>query len=265
MALFIKDRCLAYSEPMWFLAVAVYGTFIVLIDALLFTKRPSELFDIPKLKDRIFGQFWLRVGPTFAARDEETVIPGLVAEASGVVIELGPGMGSQIPRYKKSKVTKIYGIEPNANLHDALRTRIKNFGLDGVYEIVPYGIEDVSGLRKHGISLNSVDTVLSVQVLCSVPDPDEIMHRLHALLKPGGQFIVYEHVQSKDLLSRIVQNFYNIFWPFFLGNCHLDRDTRRAIMQAGSWEKIELAVPSSEDAWMVFPRISGKLFKALGY
>lgn len=265
MAFFIKDRCLAYSEPMLFLAIAAYCTLIIFIDAFLFLVRPGEVFNIPKLRDRIFGQWWLRVGPSFAARDEGTVIPSLVAEASGVVIELGPGLGNQIPRYNKSKVTKVYGIEPNADLHDALRTRIKNFGLDGVYEIVPYGIEDVPGLRKHGISLNSVDTVLSVQVLCSVPDPDEILRRLYALLKPGGQFVVYEHVQSKDLLSRMVQNFYNTVWPFFIGNCHLDRDTSRAIMQAGSWEKIELAVPSLEDAWQVFPRVSGRLYKTLGH
>lgn len=191
-------------------------------------KRPSEVFDISKLRDRIFGQFWLRVGtsiksllqitekgqhsfgnssgPSFAARDEKTVIPSLVAEASGVVIELGPGMGNQIPRYDTSKVTKVYGIEPNVDLHDALHTRIKKVGLDGVYEIVPCGIEDDPRLRKHGISPNSVDTVLSVQVLCSVPDPDGILRRLYALLKPGGQFIVYEHVQSKDVLSRIIQS-----------------------------------------------------------
>ena len=123
-----------------------------------------------------------------------------------MIIELGPGTGNQLPRYHTSKLTKVYGLEPNTDLHDALQTRIKNSGLDDVYEIVPCGIEDVSGLRKHGISLNSADTVLSVQVLCSVPDPDEILHRLFALLKPGGQFILYEHVQSKDLLSRIFQS-----------------------------------------------------------
>ena len=42
----------------------------------------------------------------------------------------------------------------------------------------------------------------------------------------------------------------------------MDRNTRQSIMQAGSWEKIELAVPTSEDAWLLFPHISGRLSKS---
>ena len=145
------------------------------------------------------------VGPMFADGDNETAIPALVAEASGVVLELGPGIGSQLPRYDTSKITKIYGVEPNVDLHKSLRESIKASGLSDIYEIVPCGIEDVVELKKHGITLGSVDTVLSVQVLCSVPDPDEMLKRLYALMKPRGQFIVYEHVKSKDVVSSMVQ------------------------------------------------------------
>lgn len=122
------------------------------------------------------------------------------------MLELGPGIGSQLPRYDKSKVTKVYGVEPCLILHDALRKQVKESGLTDIYEIVPCGIEDVMGLKKHGISLGSVDTVLSVQVLCSVPEPDEMMRRLYALMKRGGKLIVYEHVKSKDSISMMVQS-----------------------------------------------------------
>lgn len=54
---------------------------------------------------------------------------------------------------------------------------------------------------------------------------------------------------------------YNVFWPFFIGNCHLNRNTHHSIMQAGEWEKIELTLPTREDAWSVFPRIHGRLWK----
>ena len=142
----------------------------------------------------------------FAEGDKETSVPNLVAQASGTVLELGPGLGSQLSRYDKSKVTKIYGVEPTLDLHDSLRKKVKENGLTDIYEIVPCGIEDVVKLKEHGIGLGYFDTVLSVQVLCSVPDPDEMMRRLYALLKPGGQFIVYEHVKSRDVLSRAVQS-----------------------------------------------------------
>lgn len=146
----------------------------------------------------------------------------------------GSGMGSQIPRYDKSKVTKIYGIEPTANLHGALRTKVRQCGLESVYEIVPCGIEDVAGLRKHGISLASADTVMSMQVLCSVPEPEEMVRRLYALLKPGGQMIVYEHVRSKDWVSRFVQSEFPLplllhIWSCLMSRVRMLTEARRCI------------------------------------
>ena len=115
-------------------------------------------------------------------------------------------MGSQLPRYNTSKISKIYGVEPNVDLHKSLRENIKTSGLIHVHEIVPCGVEDVVELKKHGTVLGSIDTILSAQVLCSLPDPNEMLRRLYTLLKPGGQLLVYEHVKSKDMISRVVQS-----------------------------------------------------------
>ena len=97
-------------------------------------------------------------------------------------------------------------MEPNVDLHKSLRETVKASGLIDIYEIVPCGVEDVAELKKHGIVLDSIDTILSVQVLCSVPDLNETLRRLYALLKPRGQLIVYEHVKSKDMISSVVQS-----------------------------------------------------------
>jgi SAM-dependent methyltransferase len=156
------------------------------------------------------------LGPIFAEGDKETAVPALVSEASGVVLEIGPGIGSQLPRYNISKITKVYGVEPNIDLHESLREKVKASGLTDVYEIAPCGIEDVVELEKHGIALGSIDTVLSIQVLCSVPDPDEMLRRLYALMKPGGQLVVYEHVKSRDVVSVMVQSMFvpSLIVPF---------------------------------------------------
>lgn len=254
MAFRIEDRCFAYWELLWYLTIASYGCLTALIQ--IASHSPSDLFSVSKVKDAVFAQFWLRMGPMFAKGDEETAVPALVSEASGVVLEIGPGIGSQLPRYNTSKITKVYGVEPNIDLHKSLREKVKASGLTDVYEIVPCGIEDVVELKKHGIALGSIDTVLSIQVLCSVPDPDKTLRRLYALMKPEGQFIVYEHVKSKDVVSVMVQNLYTIFWPFLIGNCHLNRNTQQSIMQAG-----DCTGPTSEDACAVFPRIYGSLWK----
>lgn len=40
-------------------------------------------------------------------RELDTELPSLVASASGVVVELGPGSGNQLGRYDKEKVKKV--------------------------------------------------------------------------------------------------------------------------------------------------------------
>ena len=132
-------------------------------------------------------------------------VPELVASASGIVIEYGPGSGSQVSRYDPRKVTKIYGLEPCQGLHAQLRENVKKAGLSDIYTIVPCGIEDAKTLRNYGVDQKPVDTVLSVQVLCCVRDPKETVATLYRMLKPGGQMIVFEHVKSCDWISSAVQ------------------------------------------------------------
>lgn len=139
-------------------------------------------------------------------------VPELVASASGTVIEIGPGSGNQVGRYDSSKITKIYGIEPNRGLHDKLRESIKKAGLSDVYTIVPCGAHDVEGLKTSGVDQEAFDTVLSIQVLCSVPNPKETAAALYRLLKPGGTMIVYEHVKSRDAVSSKVQGMCSVAW-----------------------------------------------------
>ena len=210
--------------------------------------------------------------------DAVTGVPELIAKAHGTVLELGPGSGNQLPRYDVSKIDRIYGVEPNVDLHDALRSNVKKHGLSDIYTIVPCGIEEFAKLKEYGIEPETVDTVMSVQVLCSVPKPEVLTKDLYRLLKPAGQMIVYEHVKSEDYVSYSIQCLYSLFhlfrtradaytvvynlvWPYFLGNCHLDRTTEKYLLEAGSWSTIELDTPKEEDAWMLLPRVSGRLVK----
>ncbi|KAL8954708.1 MAG: hypothetical protein Q9193_007126, partial [Seirophora villosa] len=200
-----------------------------------------------------------------AEMEVELGVPGLVASASGTVIEIGPGSGNQVGRYDLAKVTKIFGIEPNRGLHEKLRENVKKAGLSDVYTIVPCGVDDVQSLHKYGVDQQAFDTVLSIQVLCSLPNPKETAAALYRLLKPGGTMIVYEHVKSTDFVSSKVQDIYNIVWPYALSNCHMNRDTARTLREAGEWAKDELQrLPLEEDEWraLAFPHIRGHLTKA---
>lgn len=94
-------------------------------------------------------------------------------------------------------VTKVYGVEPNLEHHASLRRKVKEAGLDGLYEIVGAGAEELGGLGLE-IGKGTVDTVVTKQVLCSVPAPERLVRELYGYLKPGGVWIVYEHVKTKE-------------------------------------------------------------------
>ena len=144
-------------------------------------------------------------GPTLAAREVDTVLPSLVASAYGTVLEVGPGSGNQLSRLDPSNIKNVYGVEPTLDLHEKLKASIKQAGLTDVYTIVPGGIDESQQLRKYGVERESFDTILSIQVLCCVPDAEKTVRDMYDLLKPGGQLIIYEHVKSEDMVSKFVQ------------------------------------------------------------
>ena len=53
-------------------------------------------------------------------------------------------------------------------------------------------------------------------------------------MRPGGGFVFLEHVAAADGTSRRRwQNIVNPVWKTFMGNCHLNRETERAIVTEG--------------------------------
>jgi len=142
-----------------------------------------------------FGRFWSWFGPQSAENSAETVGP-LLRQAKGVVLDIGPGSGQwlyHLGAAKNPNITKVYGVEPNHEHHAALRRNITRAGLDGIYEVLPVGVEH---LGDCGIAKGSVDTIATIQVLCSVPGPQSIVKELYPYLKPGGQWLVYEHIKT---------------------------------------------------------------------
>ena len=217
------------------------------------------------------------LGPRFAKREDDTAVPSLVATCRGTILEIGPGCGTQIPRFDRNKVTKIYGAEPTLALHPALRAKAVQARLEDRYEVIPCAADDLEDLERFGIVENSMDTVLSAQVLCSVTDARQTAKGLYKLLKPGGELIVFEHMKSSDGVSRVMQSkctledykadltvfldFWSWPWSVALGGCKLTQPTMDAIVNAGSWERIELD-GDYKDTVSMFPRIWGRLVKA---
>src|ERR1700753_2215816 len=102
--------------------------------------------------------------------------------------------------YKAANITKIYGSETNTNFHDSLRRNAKAAGIGDAYEPVGTLVQDLESI---GVKKGSIDTVITVHVLCSVGNQaEDIIRHLYDFLKPGGQWIVFEHVASPNGITK---------------------------------------------------------------
>lgn len=99
-------------------------------------------------------------------------------------------------------ITTIYGVEPNPISSKALRKRVTEFGLEGTYQVVPVGIEQVNDTDAWDGSIEegSVDCIVCICCLCSIPEPEKNIKLLYKLLKPGGRWYVHEHVRTESNL-----------------------------------------------------------------
>jgi SAM-dependent methyltransferase len=102
-----------------------------------------------------------------------------------------------------SKITRVYGVEPNSSVHDELRRNVAAADLEGVYQVVPVGIEALSepGKWQGTIEKESLDCIVSVLCLCSIPEPEKNIAELYKYLKKGGRWYVYEHVKVEGLVG----------------------------------------------------------------
>jgi SAM-dependent methyltransferase len=202
----------------------------------------------------------------------------------GVVLDIGPGSGTQMPYFvqpaAKENVSAYYGAEPCVGLHAELRRQTVTRGLEDKYHILSCTADKkelVDALRREGVQVNDdqgvFDTMVCIRVLCSVPNPEKTISDLYSLLRPGGQMLVVEHVinpftlfggkKEGSLIARCLQTVYSFLgWSFLLGDCHLDRDTetylRKAAERDGGWGSLEL---ERNFAWATLPYIAGVLVK----
>lgn len=183
------------------------------IISLLVTGQISTILSPSRLQSAWFGSFWSAASPGVRETGEVRVIPLLegrvkqgkvLSESSdkglcGTVLEVGPGTGNWVSLFANTHlpITKIYGVEPNSDIHDELRQKVLAAGLgNDMYEIVPLGIEDLASSGR--VAQESVDCIVSIMCLCSIPEPEKNIRELFGYLKPGGRWFVYEHVRCES-------------------------------------------------------------------
>jgi ubiquinone/menaquinone biosynthesis C-methylase UbiE len=175
-------------------------------------------------------------------------------DVSGEVLELGIGSGANLPHYG-ARVRRVVGVDPSRVAARLARKRIQE--ADFPVEILPSEAESlaVDGAR--------FDAVVFTFALCTIPDVAQALATARRALRPGGRLFFLEHGLSNE---RHIQRWQRRLEPMqkrIGGGCHLTRDPRALIEQAGfAIGQLETYYAKGPKPWSFLYRGSGSIGSA---
>ena len=145
---------------------------------------------------------------------------GLLAQATGVTIEIGAGTGLNLSHFPPA-VTRLCLVEPDPDMRKRLHRRAA--GRDDV---------EITDARAEALPYPdaSFDTAVVTFALCSVADPDTALAEIARVLRPGGRLLFLEHVRDTEPTIARKQD-HPVFLYSWIG-CHPNRDSLTAITRA---------------------------------
>jgi len=168
----------------------------------------------------------------------------LVANAKGHTLEIGAGTGANIRHYPDD-LEELILAEPFEPMRRRLERKLEESGrsartLDASAEAIPLEGE-------------SVDTVVSTLVLCTVDFPELALAEVARVLRPDGQLLFIEHVRSRSPRVARWQDRLETPWRRFGAGCRCNRDTTASIVAAG------FATEHAAEHWKGVPPIVAPL------
>jgi ubiquinone/menaquinone biosynthesis C-methylase UbiE len=147
----------------------------------------------------------------------------LLENVSGDVLELGAGTGANLLFYPPT-IKRLILSEPNASMRRQLKQRIT---ANTAIEVLSDEAECLT------LPNESMDVVVSTLVLCSVNNLEKALAEIYRVLRPDGKLIFIEHVLAVNNSQRYRwQRRLAFVWKHLMGNCHISRDTEKAILAA---------------------------------
>jgi ubiquinone/menaquinone biosynthesis C-methylase UbiE len=119
----------------------------------------------------------------------EAIREGVLAEATGRVLEVGAGTGANLPHYGPS-VESLTMTEPDPAMLRRLKRRVDKEAPETAVVKAP--------AEELPFDDDSFDVAVSTLVLCGVDDQSRALSELRRVVRPGGRLIFIEHVRSDE-------------------------------------------------------------------
>ena len=144
------------------------------------------------------------------------------AQAEGEVLEIAVGTGRNLPHYPDG--VRLTGIEFVPAMLEVARRRAVELGRP-----VELRLGDAQALEFEDATF---DTVVCTLSLCTIPDDRAAVAEVRRVLRPGGRFVLLEHVRSPVRAVRGVQR---LLAPAFVrfGADHLLREPLEHVQAEG--------------------------------
>ena len=152
----------------------------------------------------------------------------LLADARGRVLEIGAGTGLNLPHYPPT-VDELVLTEPDAGM--AARLDTADATVDA--RVVAASAEELP------FEDASFDAVVSMMVLCTVPDADAALAEVRRVLRPGGRLLFIEHVRADSPRLAGWQDRLAKPWEAFASGCRCDRRTLERITEHFRVSRVE--------------------------
>lgn len=174
----------------------------------------------------------------------------VISQATGTVLELGAGTGSNLPWYRSD--VSLLLVEPDPEMRKRLEQALSQAGQSRRSR------SEILACRAEELPLEdaSVDTVVSTLTLCSVEDLGKALQEIRRVLKPTGRMILFEHVRGEGAHARRQERISGA-WARYGGGCRPNRDIASAIEEAGFNFEQKATVSPKRKPPIVWPYLIG--------
>lgn len=153
----------------------------------------------------------------------------LLPRATGAVLEIGAGSGVNLRYYKPETITSLT-VSDRSDRSLLYRERGRRYlGEDNSVPLSTAVIDAQTLPFPDG----SFDTVVATLVFCSVECAPCGFDEIARVLRPGGRYLFLEHVRPSRVVTARAVDRINPVWNLISGGCNLNRDTLKAIGEAG--------------------------------